>query len=115
MSELLLGPGWSSMWAGASSKSTSDGVSGLQMECGRGLGPRGMRLGSTFVLLLVDSDEPVVWLVARVVPVWFEMTSLARSLSDSFADSVLIRRLSEVVDAAKAVESFVIVAVWIWA
>ena len=50
-----------------------------------------------------------------MVPVWFEMTSLARSLSDSFAESVLIRRLSEVVDAAKAVESFVIVAVWIWA
>ena len=64
LSELLLGPGLLSMWAGGLSKSTSDGVSCLQMECGRGRGPRGMRLGSTFVLLLVDSDEPVVWLVA---------------------------------------------------
>ena len=56
-----------------------------------------MRLGGTLVLLLVDSDEPVVWLVAWVVPVWFEVISLARSLSDSFAESALIRRLREVV------------------
>lgn len=41
-------------------------VSCLHMECGRGRGPRGILLGGTFVLLLLDNDEPVRWLAACV-------------------------------------------------
>ena len=75
------------------------------------------------MLLLLDSEEPGWWLAARaveddVLPVWLAPTSfevgavfvLLLSITSSPCE---IKRFKEVVEAAKALESFVIVAVWI--
>ena len=67
------------------------------------------------MLLLLESDEPVAWLVARaeddVLPVWSVTTSCEAGVVSVGSWSCETKRFKEVVDAAKALESFVIVAV----